>query len=58
MTTAAHERCEVCLYWQDRITAEKARALAGCDGAFDREKHARAELAEHQAHCDRKAERK
>ena len=36
-----------CGYWERRITELRTRALAGCDGAFDSEKHARLELAEH-----------
>jgi hypothetical protein len=42
-----HSDCLTCAYWQSRIAEEKARTLARCEGAFDSEKHARAELAEH-----------
>lgn len=45
--TEQHSDCLTCAYWAARIEAEKARALAGCDGAFDDEKRVRKELDEH-----------
>lgn len=51
-----HSDCPTCAYWQNRIAEEKARALAGCEGAFDSERCMRQELREHQARSDRKVE--
>jgi len=47
MNVTPHPGCAVCTYWLGRISEEKPRALAGCAGAFDSEKRARAALAEH-----------
>ena len=45
-----HTDCFTCRYWQSRIAEETARTLAGCDGAFDKEKFARMALAAHREH--------
>jgi hypothetical protein len=50
MNETAHSDCAACDYWQARISEEKARIIAGCDGAFDREKIARMALAAHREH--------
>jgi hypothetical protein len=51
-----HSDCLTCAYWQSRIADEKARSLAGCDGAFDRERRMRGELAAHQQRTHGKSE--
>jgi hypothetical protein len=49
MSATAHpDCCVVCLFWQEAIDQWRTRALAGIPGAFDREQHARQELAGHQ----------
>ena len=47
--TEPHTDCPVCAYWQARLSEEKARTLAGCEGAFAEERRVRAELQEHLA---------
>jgi hypothetical protein len=51
-----HSDCLTCAYWTARIDEEKARALAGCDGAFDSERRVRGELAAHQQRAHGKSE--
>ncbi|MGA2755428.1 MAG: hypothetical protein ABSE53_16855 [Terracidiphilus sp.] len=39
--------CIICAYWTARISEEKARTIAGCEGAYGREQFARIALAAH-----------
>jgi hypothetical protein len=47
MIAAPHSDCLTCCYWESRIHEEKARTIAGCESAYDRERFARIALAAH-----------
>jgi hypothetical protein len=49
MKLIPHPDCLVCRYWQDRISEEKQRTLAGNKSAYPKEQRARAELDAHLA---------